>query len=162
MENEIRGIVRVANKDLDGHLPIPKAITAIKGVGQKLANAIAETASKELGIDKDELVGKLTEEQTQTLEDIILNPTKHGIPAWMVNRRKDPIEMKDVHLTESDLDFGIKQDIEREKKMRSYRGIRHARGLPVRGQRTRSTFRKGPAVGVQRKKNQPGKAGKGK
>ena len=157
---EIRGIVRIANKDLNGHLPIPKAILAIKGVGQKLANAISEAASKELGVDKYELVGNLSEEQTQLLEDIILNPAKHDIPSWMVNRRKDPVNAEDMHLTESDLDFGIKQDIEKERKIRSYRGIRHTKGLPVRGQRTRSTFRKGPAVGVQRKKNKPAKAGK--
>ncbi len=157
MTEEIRGIVRIANKDLDGNKPIPEAILAIKGISVNLANAIAEVASQKLGIDKYAKVGELTEEQAETLEKIILDPASYGVPSWMVNRRKDYETGKDTHLTESDLDFGIRQDIEREKKMRSYRGIRHAKGLPVRGQRTRSSFRKGRALGVQRKKNKPGK-----
>ncbi len=152
MAEEIRGIVRIANKDLDGHKPIPEAILAIKGIGVNLANAIAEVASEKLGVDKETKVGALTEEQTELLEKIILNPVEYGVPSWMVNRRKDYSTGKDLHLTGSDLDFTIRQDIEREKRSKSYRGIRHARGLPVRGQRTRSTFRHGPAIGVQRKK----------
>ncbi len=157
MAEEIRGIVRIANKDLDGHKPIPEAILAIKGISVNLANAIAEVASQKLGVDKDTPVGELSEDQAETLEKIILDPVSYGVPSWMVNRRKDYETGKDTHLTESDLDFGIRQDIEREKRTRSYRGIRHAKGLPVRGQRTRSTFRKGRALGVQRKKNKPGK-----
>ena len=157
MTEEVRGIVRIANKDLDGNKPIPEAILAIKGISVNLANAIAEVASQKLGVDKYAKVGGLTEEQAETLEKIILDPASYGVPSWMVNRRKDYETGKDMHLTESDLDFGIRQDIEREKKMRSYRGIRHAKGLPVRGQRTRSSFRKGRALGVQRKKNKPGK-----
>ncbi len=156
MNNEIKGIVRIASKDLDGHKPIPKAILAIKGISVNLANAIAEVASEKLGVDKYTKVGQLSDDQAQTLEKIILNPVEFGVPEWMVNRRKDYTTGKDVHLTESDLDFTKRQDIEREKKIKSYRGIRHIRGLPVRGQRTRSTFRHGPSLGVKRKKK-PGK-----
>ena len=70
----------------------------------------------------------------------------------MLNRRKDPVTGEDMHLSESDLTMGVRQDIEFLKKIRAYRGIRHELGLPVRGQRTRSSFRKGRTVGVQRKK----------
>ena len=52
----------------------------------------------------------------------------------------------------NDLDIQKEFDIKRLKKIKSYRGLRHAQGLPVRGQRTRSHFRKkGGAVSVRKK-----------
>ncbi len=70
----------------------------------------------------------------------------------MVNRRKDPETGEDVHLTGSDLDFAIKQDKEKHMALKSWKGVRYAAGLPVRGQRTRTMGRKGKTVGVHRKK----------
>ena len=70
----------------------------------------------------------------------------------MVNRRRDPYDGVSRHVVGNELVLTVKQDIERLKRIRCYRGIRHELGLPVRGQRTRSTFRKGKTVGVQRKK----------
>jgi small subunit ribosomal protein S13 len=69
----------------------------------------------------------------------------------MFNRRKEPETGETKHITTSQVEFIQKMDIDREKKIRSYRGVRHSLGLPVRGQRTRSSFRKGTTVGVQRK-----------
>ena len=63
----------------------------------------------------------------------------------------------DGHLLTSDLDFTKDNDIKRMRKIKSYRGNRHTRGLPVRGQRTRGSFRKGKTVGVSKRKDQPGK-----
>jgi small subunit ribosomal protein S13 len=56
----------------------------------------------------------------------------------------------DRHLITSDLDFTISNDIEREKSVMSWRGYRHMFGLKVRGQHTRTSGRKGGAVGVKR------------
>jgi len=71
----------------------------------------------------------------------------------MKNRRSDPETGEEKHLVGTDLDMKKDFDIRRMKKIRSYRGIRHTSGLPVRGQRTRSNFRKkGQAVAVKRKK----------
>lgn len=56
----------------------------------------------------------------------------------------------DKHLITSDLDFTISNDIEREKSVMSWRGYRHMFGLKVRGQHTRTSGRKGGAVGVKR------------
>ncbi|MHA1596704.1 MAG: 30S ribosomal protein S13, partial [Candidatus Asgardarchaeia archaeon] len=56
------------------------------------------------------------------------------------------------HLLGSDLILRINMDIQREKKLRSWRGMRHALGLKVRGQKTRTTGRTGRTVGVRRKK----------
>ena len=53
-----------------------------------------------------------------------------------------------MHLVTSDIAFNVRNDIEREKSVFSWRGYRHMFGLKVRGQRTRCTGRKGGAVGV--------------
>jgi len=57
-----------------------------------------------------------------------------------------------MHLVTSDLIFYVRNDIEREKKIKSWRGVRHSLGLKVRGQRTRTTGRTGVTVGVRRSK----------
>jgi len=68
-----------------------------------------------------------------------------------LNRRRDLKTGKDLHLHGSDLVLTIKEDIEREKKIKSWRGVRHSLGLKVRGQRTKTTGRKHAAVGVLRR-----------
>jgi small subunit ribosomal protein S13 len=62
------------------------------------------------------------------------------------------------HRITSDLDFAASNDIEREKLVMSWRGYRHMFGLRVRGQCTRTTGRKGGAVGVKKVKMMPGAA----
>ena len=69
----------------------------------------------------------------------------------MLNRRKDFETGRDLHLVGTDVDIAVRSDIGRERRIRSRRGIRHELGLPVRGQRTRTTGRKGLVVGVKRK-----------
>jgi small subunit ribosomal protein S13 len=62
------------------------------------------------------------------------------------------------HRITSDLDFAASNDIEREKQVMSWRGYRHMFGLRVRGQCTRTTGRRGGAVGVKKVKAMPGAA----
>ena len=59
---------------------------------------------------------------------------------------------KDAHLSGTDVKVAEKFDIKAMIDKKSYRGVRHMLGLPVRGQRTKSSFRKGKTVGVVRKK----------
>jgi len=155
-ETEFRHIVRIAGKDLKGELRLARALTRVKGVSITLANAISKQAVEELGIDETVQMGMLTEKQTEAIEKIVLEPSKHGIPSWMLNRRKEPVKGEDVHLTGHDLDFAVKGDIDNEKKSRSYRGVRHSLGLTVRGQRTRTSGRTGQTIGVKRKKGTKG------
>lgn len=145
---EIRGIVRLSGRDLKGERPVQSALTRLKGVGPSMARAVVHEAR----INGTEKVGRLSDDQVGTLEDIIEAPAEHGLPGWMMNRRKDLETGKDLHLVGGDVEMAEREDISREKDMRSRRGIRHQRGLPVRGQRTRSTGRKGMTVGVERKK----------
>ena len=81
-----------------------------------------------------------------------VNSVEKRLPWWMLNRRKDLISGEDKHIMGSDLVLKLRDDINLLRKIRSYRGIRHERGLRVRGQRTKSTGRRGMVVGVMRKK----------
>ncbi len=149
-EEEIKPIVRIADVDLDGHKKVPYALTGIKGIGIRMAYAIC----RRLGIDENKLLGELPDEEIERIQKEIdkLAEGDSEIPNWMYNRRKDYETGKDMHLVGVQLDMTVKQDIDRLKKIRAYRGIRHELGLPVRGQRTKSSFRRGQTLGVKKKR----------
>ncbi len=140
----IRGLVRIASVDLYGEKKIPNALLKIKGVGHSLANAIPQA----VGLDSKLMIGSLNDEQVSKLEAAIKNPSHFGIPSHMLNRRKDPQLGADRHIVSADLVLTNKSDIDLLRKIRSYKGIRHELGQPVRGQRTRSSFRTGIRMGV--------------
>jgi len=144
---EFRHIRRLAGTDLDGTLKVNYALTKIKGIGITYANTITRKAN----INPQERIGFLNEIDIQKLEDVIINPTKQGLPLWMFNRQKDIATGKDTHLIGADLTLQIKTDIEEMKTLKSWRGYRHAYGLRVRGQHTRTTGRSGKAMGVKKK-----------
>ena len=144
---EFKHIVRIAGTDLDGTLKLNYALANINGIGVQLANAMVRKAN----IDPETRVGFLTEIDIDRLEDVITSPARHGIPAWMLNRSKDMNTGKDIHLIGADLTLRTKTDIEEMKDIRSWRGYRHAYGLRVRGQRTKTTGRSGKAMGVKKK-----------
>lgn len=150
----LRGIVRISGVDIKGEKKLYISLQKIKGVGPNIANAICRIT----GFDRNKKVGTLTDEDVKKLEDIINNLEKYGLPNFLMNRRADPETGKNMHLTGPTLKFVHEQDIKKMIESRSYKGVRHALGLPVRGQKTRSSFRKGRAVGVIRKKQQPAKA----
>ncbi|MEM2815708.1 MAG: 30S ribosomal protein S13 [Candidatus Bathyarchaeia archaeon] len=147
MSREFRHIIRIVDVDVDGSLKALYALKRIKGISTNLANAVLKRA----GIDPHMRAGLLTEAELEKIEEIIRDPSKHGIPAWMLNRRKDLETGKNLHETSADLILRQKLDIDRLKEIKSWRGYRHAYGLKVRGQRTKSTGRKGKTVGVKKK-----------
>ena len=148
MSGEFRQIVRLAGRDLDGTRRVTYALTQIKGISIRLADAIVKKA----GVPPDKRLGFLSEAEIRRIEDAVLNITDYGLPSWLLNRRKDLESGKDIHLITSDLDLKIKEDIEREQAMKSWRGYRHSYGLKVRGQKTRTTGRKGRSVGVKKRR----------
>ena len=158
-EKDFRHIVRIANTDLDGSKPLYHALNKIKGVSFMFANALCNFSN----IDRNKIVGKLTQDEVSKLEGMLKNPAEYGFPFWMLNRRKDYESGADKHLLGSDLKWQIENDIKLMKKIKSYRGVRHMSGLPVRGQKTKNNFRKkkgkGKSLGVQRKKTAPAKSG---
>ena len=146
MSQEFRHIVRVAGRDLDGTKKVVPAISEIKGVGESYANAMVSA----LKIDHKSRLGQLNDRQLQQVESALKDPASLALPSWLLNRRKDVDSGANLHRIGSDLDFMIKNDIERERNILSWRGIRHGLGLKVRGQRTRTTGRKGRTVGVKK------------
>ena len=133
--------------DMEGTLKTVYALTAIKGISLSLSNAIIKKA----GVNPDLRVGFLTEMEIGKIEAVIREPAKYGLPAWLFNRRKDTETGKDSHLLSADLVLRTKMDIDQAKEIRSWRGYRHAYGLKVRGQHTKTTGRAGKALGVKKK-----------
>ena len=148
-KQELKYFVRIANTDLDGNKPISHALIKIKGISFMFANAICNSAK----IDKLKKTGYLSEQESAKLDSVIKEPLKFGFKPWLLNRKKDPEDNSDRHLVGSTLTFVQDNDIKMMKKMKSYKGIRHSLALPVRGQRTKSNFRrnKGKVLGVKRK-----------
>lgn len=145
---EMRTIIRVINTDLNGEKPIIHAIRKIKGINYSMSKAICKVAN----LDPDKKLGSLDDKELEKLETVIKDPLKYNIPTFFANRRKDIETGKDMHLSGMDLTVSRKFDIQRHIDLKTYRGWRHMLGQPVRGQRTRSSFReKGRAVGVMRK-----------
>ena len=141
---EYRHIVRIVGNDIPGDKKILVGLTQIKGIGHNFATAVSDT----LKINTNSNIGFLTESEVQAIEKLITQPASGNFPTWFLNRRKDVETGADIHLLTSDIDFTLRNDIERERITASWRGYRHLNGLKVRGQRTRTTGRKGGAVGV--------------
>jgi len=144
---DFKHIVRIADTDLDGRRNVMFALTQIKGIGHRMAKSLTNL----LGIDAMAKLGELDDETIERLKKFIEQDID-TLPDWMVNRRKDRYSGRNLHLLSKDVDFSKMVDLERLMKIKSYRGMRHAKGKKVRGQRTRSTGRKGRTVGVIRRK----------
>jgi small subunit ribosomal protein S13 len=144
--SEFRQIVRLGGKDLNGKKKILAALADIKGIGFNTANAIAN----KLNVDVNIRLGSISEADLYRIDDYIKNLQSKLELTYLLNRRKDPSSGSNIHLTGSDLDFVIKEDFRRERDMMSWKGVRHSLGLKVRGQRTRTTGRKGLTVGVRK------------
>ena len=144
----IASLVRISSTDIRGEKNLYAGLSRIKGVSFAISNAICH----KLGLNKTKKVSDLSKEEIKKIEETLKNL---DVPEYLKNRRKDIETGEDLHLSTSDLDLQKEFDIKRLKKVKSYKGLRHSRGLPVRGQRTRSHFRKkgkNKAVGVKTKK----------
>ena len=148
---DFKYIIRLSNTDIDGEKTLLYGLTSIKGIGLHMASLITDN----VGINKHMKVGDLKDPQIEKLQDMIDKITDIA-PTWMLNHRKDYETGEDIHLVSTEIEMKLRDEINIMKKIRSYRGIRHERGLPVRGQRTRANNRKGLALGVSKKKVQSG------
>jgi small subunit ribosomal protein S13 len=126
-------MARIAGVDLPANKRIEIGLTYIYGIGRSRSNKILAEAS----IDIDRRVRELTEEE--------------------VNRIRTIIDQQGM--VEGDLRKQVQMDIKRLMDIGCYRGLRHRRGLPVRGQRTHTNARtrKGPRRATVAKKKAPGK-----
>jgi small subunit ribosomal protein S13 len=121
-------VARIAGVDLPRRKRIDIALTYIYGIGRTLASEILVKAGVDGGTNTDEL----TEGEIRQIRDVIEADYK----------------------VEGDLRRQVQMDIKRLKDLGCYRGLRHRRGLPVRGQRTRTNARtkRGPRRAMVRKK----------
>lgn len=117
-------MARIAGVDLPAEKPAFVGLTAIFGIGMSRARNILDEA----GIDKIKRVKELTDEEIDKIRHII----------------------EENYKIEGELKSEIRQNIKELKDINCYRGIRHKKGLPVRGQRTRTNARtrKGPKKGA--------------
>jgi len=141
-----RYIVRLANTDHEGARSVVYALSRVKGVGVRIAESVADLSK----VSRTERIGNLTDAETDKIEET-LGKLGEILPHWMVNRPHDWETGDDIHLFSSDVDLRLRDDINRMKMIRCYRGIRHEQGQKVRGQRTRSNGRTGLTVGVIKK-----------
>ncbi len=121
-------MARIAGVDIPNAKRIEIALTYIYGIGRTTATKILEAT----GIDPDTRAKDLTEDQVAKLRD----------------------EIENNHMVEGDLRREVAMNIKRLIEVNCYRGIRHRKGLPVRGQRTKTNARtrKGPAKTIANKK----------
>eukprot|EP01086_Lenisia_limosa_P013102 TRINITY_DN41926_c0_g1_i1.p1 TRINITY_DN41926_c0_g1~~TRINITY_DN41926_c0_g1_i1.p1 ORF type:complete len:163 (-),score=58.22 TRINITY_DN41926_c0_g1_i1:177-638(-) len=139
---------RILNTNIHGTVKVVFALTAIRGIGRRFSYVICKKA----GIDMKKRAGELSPEEIERLQAIISNPSQFSVPNYMLNRRKDVIDGKNTQEVANKLDSKMREDLERMKKMRLHRGLRHHWGLRVRGQHTKTTGRRGRTVGVSKKK----------
>ena len=146
-EEDNVSLIRILGKDIRGDKQLFAGLTQIKGISWAFANATC----KILGLDKTKKIQDVVPEEMAKIEEFIKNPQ---IPGFMKNRQNDFEDGEDKHLSGADLKLRGEFDIKRLKKIKSYKGIRHSANLPVRGQRTKSNFRKNrkPSVAAGKKK----------
>lgn len=146
---EFQHILRILNTNIEGRHKTMFALTAIKGVGRRFSNLVLKKAD----VDLTKRAGMLTSEEIDRIVTIIQNPRQFKIPDWFLNRQKDFKDGKYSQLIANNLDFKMREDLDRMRKIRCHRGLRHYAGLRVRGQHTKTTGRRGRTVGVSKRRN---------
>lgn len=146
--NDFTHILRVQNTNVNGKQKAPFGIRQIKGIGRRFAILALKIAQ----VDLNKRSGELNQDEIKIVNDILARPVDYNIPKWFLNRQKDPKDGTYTHLISNNLDTRYREDLERMRKSKNHRGLRHFWGLRVRGQRTKSTGRCGKTLGVIRKK----------
>ena len=139
MSSEFQHILRVLNTNIEGKRKAMFAMTKITGVGKRFSNIICKKAE----VDVDRRAGTLSNEEIEKLVAIINNPKQFKVPNYLLNRQKDIVTGKTTQVVINNLIGAVRGDVERLKKIRAHRGIRHYWGHRVRGQHTATTGRRG-------------------
>ncbi|GJN23043.1 hypothetical protein PR202_gb10659 [Eleusine coracana subsp. coracana] len=145
---DFQHILRLLNTNVDGKQKIMFAMTSIKGIGRRFSNIVCKKAD----IDMNKRAGELTPEELERLMTVVANPRQFKVPDWFLNRKKDYKDGRCSQVVSNALDMKLRDDLERLKKIRNHRGLRHYWGLRVRGQHTKTTGRRGKTVGVSKKR----------
>jgi len=119
-ENSAR-LIRILGTDIPGNKGVYAGLTRIKGVSWGYSNAVCVS----LNINKNKKIQDLSEDEMKKIIDFLKNGK---LPEFMLNSRKDFNTGMSRHIFGSDLDLKREFDIKRLKKIRSYKGLRHALG----------------------------------
>lgn len=141
-------ILRMQNTNVDGKVKVMFALRVIQGIGRRFANLICKVAN----IDLNRRAGELNEAEMNKIADVIAKPLDYGIPKWFLNRQRCIKDGTYNQLISNNAATRLREDLERMKKMKLHRGLRHWWGIKVRGQRTKSSGRTGKTLGVTKKK----------
>ena len=137
--DDFQHILRVLNTNVDGRTKVMYALTQIRGIGRRFSNVVCKKAE----IDMGKRAGELSAAELESLMVIVANPRQFRIPDWFLNRQKDFKDGKYLQQVSNQLDTSLRDDLERLKKIRNHRGLRHYWGIRVRGQHTKTTGRRG-------------------
>jgi small subunit ribosomal protein S13 len=151
----IKYIVRLANTNLDGTRQAVYALSNIRGIGYRTA----EILLKKLNIPRNVKLGELDDNKIEEIKEAIERGYGELYPYWSLNHQRDIQTGENLLKVGPDLGVALQDDVNRMKRTRSYKGMRHEKGKKVRGQRTRSNGRKGLAVGVMKKREGPAPEG---
>ncbi len=137
--DDFQHILRVLNTNVDGRTKVMYALTQIRGIGRRFSNVVCKKAE----IDMGKRAGELSAAELESLMVIVANPRQFRIPDWFLNRQKNYKDGKYLQQVSNQLDTTLRDDLERLKKIRNHRGLRHYWGIRVRGQHTKTTGRRG-------------------
>uniref|UniRef100_A0A0E0KK45 40S ribosomal protein S18 n=1 Tax=Oryza punctata TaxID=4537 RepID=A0A0E0KK45_ORYPU len=158
---DFQHILRLLNTNVDGKQKIMFALTSIKGIGRRFSNIACKKADIDMNKRQEPLspplfvrswAGELSPEELERLMTVVANPRQFKVPDWFLNRKKDYKDGRFSQVVSNALDMKLRDDLERLKKIRNHRGLRHYWGLRVRGQHTKTTGRRGKTVGVSKKR----------
>ncbi len=135
--------------DINGNADLLHGFSCIKGIGIMFSNAMCVT----LKFDKSRKISSLSEKEIEKLEEFLTNPKKEGIPTWLLNQRRDLETGEDLHFISKDIDFNLIQLKRTLGKLKTYKGLRHRAHLPLRGQRTKSNFRRNKTLAAMKSKS---------
>jgi len=127
--------LRLLNTNVEGKQKVMYALTKISGVGRRYSNLVCKKAD----VDLNKRAGELTSEELERIVTIMQDPTAYKIPTWFLNRQRDIVDGKNYQILANNLQSKLRDDLERLKKIRCHRGLRHYWGLRVRGQHTKTT-----------------------
>lgn len=145
--------VRIAGTDINSESSLLYGLTKIKGVSFMFSNALCHV----LKFDKNKKIGELDEKELEIIEKTLTSSKIEGIPQWMLNSRKNLATGEDLHVTGKDIEFELLQTKRRLSRIKTYRGLRLRLGLTVRGQRTKSNFRRNKTIAAMKSKSTGGK-----
>ena len=136
------------NTNVNGKVKVGFALRVIKGIGRRFATLACKIAQ----IDLERRAGTLTADEMNKISDIFAKPMDYGIPKWFLNRQRCIKDGTYSQVYANIVDTRLREDLERMKKLRNHRGLRHFWGLKVKGQHTKSSGRTGKTLGVTKKK----------